>query len=201
MIVTAFVAKSRRLNPVPITVGGSVLYVGFVLPWIGMMLTLFQRRQWDLVWRLTCILAFLTHFLICLDLYLWHYVLGGMSDDKTPMLGFPFLRAGEQEPPSMLFAIEIFELFFLLVGTLVVLYRLVMYKPEKHYHDDTNRYSGQSYRRNETLICWRRVEPLVFFGLWQVHIIVLSFFRNLLVSESCMDILDLLFNPKAPLLG
>ena len=199
MIVTAFVAKSRGRRPLSMSVAGSVLYVSFVVPWIGMMLSLFQRRQWRWVWRLAYILTFLNHFWICLDLYLWHYVVGGVSYGKDPILGFPFLRAGD--PPSVLFAIEIFELFFLLIGTLIVLYRLAQHKSEKYYHGDDYRHPEQPYRRDETLICWRCVEPLVFFGLWQVHVIILSFFHNLLVSESLIDLLNWLFNPERPIWG
>ena len=167
MLVGMLASRFKGQRPVSFAATGSVLFVGFVVPWIGMMLKLYERRLWGWIWTLSYILIFLSHFgLSATQLF---FLTGGFQ-------GFGLIHGrdwGADPPVGILDVIARHEPHILLVGSILVLFRLILHKEAASIGDDISN-EAPDCRRNQKMVCWRCVEPFVFFGLWHVHILLIG---------------------------
>ena len=93
MIATFITAKSKGRDAWFLTANGSMLFMAFVLPWIGMMLNLLGRRPWRRLWRWVWCLGYVYVFtsafamavLLCI---LWSFLGSSPWDEisEVPLL-------------------------------------------------------------------------------------------------------------------
>ncbi len=166
MIVTFVTSKYNGRDAWLQTANGSMLFIAFVLPWIAMMLNMFDRRLWSWVWKLGYLYVFSSA--VATDLFLCFGWIVYITDLE--------------------FSLDILMLSIELIVLSMVL--IFSFSRLREHRAETSDHLEELHRpQNLQMVCTRCVEPFVLIAIWYIQ----AWMVNLWYNHGTFDLYETVF--------